>query len=381
VDISERSHLILGFQFEQETKQYWGISLGPEQDASSSIIGSAYTSEEEIVQPVFFSHNAAFYIQDDYRLGENYHFTGGLRFDADDEYGHVFNPRLGLVGIPFEHTGFKVLYGEAYKAPTVFELFDEFRGNERLEPEEVATTEIEINHNFSSKALVRAGYFYSSLTNIIVVASNPDPTEVPIGPNSEYLDYYQNIGSTNISGLTLNGDFQLVRGVYGYANYTYTVGEDGEEIDNISQHKANFGINYLLRNRINFNLRANWRGQVKAPASNNYYYPKDAAIIALVGYDYMTEEDPDGYMDGHFLLNFTLTGRKLFGDGIDLEPQLSVRNLLDTEYSGIGRQSGSGTRPLDELQPLVQNPSGFIPPYHPQPGREVYLTLRYGFSL
>jgi hypothetical protein len=119
---------------------------------------------------------------------------------------------------------------------------------------------------------------------------------------------------------------------------------------------------------------------VKAPISNRYFQPKDAASIAAVGYAYVTEVDPDGYMDGHLLLNLTLTGRKIFGEGPKLTPQLVVRNLLGSEYTGIGRQSGSGTRPLDELQPLVQNPSGFIPPYHPQPGRELFIVLQYDFS-
>ena len=68
------------------------------------------------------------------------------------------------------------------------------------------------------------------------------------------------------------------------------------------------------------------------------------------------------------------------GDDLPLMPQLIVRNLLDVDYMGIGRQSGSGTRPVDGLQPQVQNPSGFIPPYHPQPGREIYFRLRYDFA-
>ena len=33
--------------------------------------------------------------------------------------------------------------------------------------------------------------------------------------------------------------------------------------------------------------------------------------------------------------------------------------------------------PAVGLQPEIQNPSGFIPPYHPQPGREILFVLRY----
>ncbi|MDP6779343.1 MAG: hypothetical protein QGI83_21495, partial [Candidatus Latescibacteria bacterium] len=93
-----------------------------------------------------------------------------------------------------------------------------------------------------------------------------------------------------------------------------------------------------------------------------------------------TEENADGYMDGHITVNLTLTGRHLLDNGPDLAPQLIVRNLFGTDYAGIGRQSGSGTRPTDTLQPEVQNPSGFVPAYHPQPGREIFVGLRIGLS-
>ncbi len=380
IDVSDRSSLVLGFQLEQEIKEYFGISLGVEQDAGSTVVGSTYSSEEQTVQPVFFSQNAALYIQGEYYLKKDYTFTGGLRFDADDEYGHVFNPRLGVVRSPSRGLGVKLLYGQAFKAPTVFELFDEWRGNVELKPEKIATGEVEISYRFGDAAVVRSGFFYSRLKDLIVVAPNPDPQRVPVGSLGQHLDYYQNIGSSNISGLTLSGDFQPGRHLYAYVNYNYTRGNDGADVDNVSQHKANFGINYLLANRLNLNLRANWRGRVKAPLSNRYFQPKSPATIAALGYDYVTEEDPDGYMDGHLLLNLTLTGKNLFGAGAKLEPQLILRNLLDTDHIGIGRQSGSGTRPVDALQPAVQNPSGFIPAYHPQPGRELFLVLRYSFS-
>ena len=379
VDLGPRHALVLGFQLEQEIKQYFGISLGRAQDASSTIIGSAYTSETESVQPVFFSHNAAFFAQDEYQLRDGYTLTAGLRLDLDDEYGHVFNPRLTLVRAPERGPGFKLLYGQAYKAPTVFELFDEFRGNERLDPEKIGTAEMEVNYRPSDGLLLKAGFFHSELTDIIVVASNPDTLRVPVGPNSEYLDYYQNIGSASVNGLTLSADFQLLQDLQGYANYSFTVDEDGDELDNIARHKANWGINYLFSERLNVNLRSNWRGRVKAPLSNRYFYPKDPDSIAQVGYDYVTEKDPDGYMDGEWLVHLTLTGRRLFGDDGGLTPQLIVRNLLDTGYTGIGRQSGSGTRPVGDLQPQVQNPSGFIPAYHPQPGREIFFRVSYDF--
>ena len=330
------------------------------------------------MQPVFFSKNAAFYLQDQFQIDDDLAFTGGLRLDLDDEYGHVLNPRLTLVRSPKRGVGFKLLYGQAFKSPTVFEFFDEFRGNEGLLPEKIATTEFEASYRLPL-ATVRAGLYYSRLTDIIVVAPNPDTTRVPIGPNSEYLDYFQNIGSTSIRGANLGFEAQL-RGLHGSGHYTLTAGKGGEDLDNTARHKASFGVDSRPHPDLSIDLRANWRGRIKAPISNSYFYPKTAQRIADVGYDYVTEPSPDGYKEGEFLVHLTVTGHHRLTRGGELLPQLVVRNLFDTAYSGIGRQSGSGARPVEAIQPTIQNPTGFIPPYHPQPGRQILLRLRYLFA-
>ena len=376
IDAGDRHKLVLGLQLEQEIKQYNGISLGPEQDSKSTIIPFTWPSELPTVQPVFFSQNAALYIQDDIPFGGDVALSGGIRFDADDEYGQVFNPRVGLVRSPDRGPGFKVIYGEAFKAPTVFEQFDEFRGNPDLEPEQASTVEGELNYRLEGKAYLRANLFFNRLKDLIVVTPNPDPTRYPIGPQSQLLDFYQNTGTADIYGFTLMGDFQLGDTVFGYANYSHTRGEDGE-LDNIAAHKVNLGLNALIANRFNCNVRLNWRGKTKAPESNVYFYPKSAQRIAAVGYDYVTENSPDGYVDASTVVHLTLTAKNLFTRSA-IEPQLVVRNLFGEDYATVGRQSGSGARPVNSLQPQIRNPVGFIPPYHPQPGRKVLFVLRLG---
>ena len=83
-----------------------------------------------------------------------------------------------------------------------------------------------------------------------------------------------------------------------------------------------------------------------------------------LGYDYETETDPDGFMEGHLVVNATITGMELGGSLLGLQPQLIVRNLLGEDGSR------APARPAGMLQPEIQNPSGFIPPYHPQAGRQ-----------
>ena len=107
---------------------------------------------------------------------------------------------------------------------------------------------------------------------------------------------------------------------------------------------------------------------------------KTDQTIQSVGYDYVTEDNPDGFLEGHFLLNLTVTGRELIKfKTFEIEPFVKVNNLLNTKYAYIGRQSGSGVRPITSIQSSIYNPNGFIPAYHPQAGATFLGGLRFKF--
>lgn len=377
IKFSDRNNVVLGFHVERVTEQHFGISLGEKQASSSTVVGSTYDSEERTVQPMFFSRNFALFAQDEYNFGSGYKITGGLRYDDDGRYGAVMNSRLALVANYRSGVNLRLLYGEAYRAPTVFELFDEWRGNGNLKPQEISTFEMLLTYSISELLSVRGNLFYSDLGNLIVEAPNPNPVTVPIGPNGEHATYFQNIGRSSIRGLMLSGHLRPIDDLSLSANYTMTLGDNNDEIDNIARHKANLIVSFIAFNRINMNVRANIRGKVKAPVTNRYFYPKTSQSITEVGYDYVTEDAPDGYMDGFALVNLTLTGKQLLDRRGKIEPQLIIRNLFDVDYMGIGRQSGSSVRPVSAIQPTIQNPIGFIPAYHPQPGREILLRIIY----
>ena len=100
--------------------------------------------EQKSVQPMYFSKNWALFIQDEHKI-KDYLFTGGLRYETDSEYGDILIPRFALTGSPGP-LNFKLLYGQAFKAPTVFELHDEWRGNDKLEPQKIKTSEVELSY-------------------------------------------------------------------------------------------------------------------------------------------------------------------------------------------------------------------------------------------
>src|SRR6185369_4750483 len=86
------------------------------------------------------SNDGGLYIQDEIRLSRSLILNAGLRYDRYSTFGGATNPRAALIFSPSERTTFKLLYGQAFRAPNFYELYYHAPGNEAnptLEPERV----------------------------------------------------------------------------------------------------------------------------------------------------------------------------------------------------------------------------------------------------
>ena len=377
LDFKFNSHhnLIVGFQFEQKIREFFNIRYFTEEDISNlSSINQSIS-----LRPVFFSANGATFIQDELWLNENLVLTAGLRYDIDEFYGDVYNPRVALVSSNDIGFNYKVLFGQGYKPPTIFELYDEWRGNSSLSPERIQTSELEVSC-LKKKWDITFNSFYNILNNTILVAENPDVSTTPIGEDGQKAEFYQNLGGGEIVGFSLRSNWYPTKDWIINWNYHTLSDIDLKPIDNTARHKINLIVNYAGLSHINFNMRANWVGKIKAPSSNLYFYEKTEETIQKVGYDYVTEENSDGFLEGHLLINLAVTGKNIkIGNHLKVEPFFKIDNLLDTKYAYIGRQSGSGIRPESSIQSSIFNPNGFIPAYHPQAGIMVLGGVRLKF--
>lgn len=302
-------------------------------------------------------------------LGEQWSYNAGIRYDKHDDYDDAINPRVSLVyNIPqqnFSHWNIKLLYGEAFREPSFFELNDEFRGNAQLEPEQIKTYEListwgwqnDDTHLIESATLHLALY-HSRMDKLIALVA---------APNMEGGNIYANSNHSASQGLSLQFDSKLNQHWSLFANYQFTQGKEvdhhqhshhWQSIDNTAPHKYNIGINWLNQAQtININWRTNVVSKRKVPASNGYF---------------------ERYAPSYHKTNLTISWLNIQIAGIHLKPQLIVKNLFDQEYVGVGRQSGNSS--ASEYHPATNpNPSGFIPAYHPQPGRSVWLTLDMQF--
>lgn len=95
----------------------------------------------------------------------------GGRIDSYQSFGEQFSPRLGVIYYPTPYWQFKLLYGEAFRAPEISEreLFAGLTrtGNPDLESESIATTDF-IAQYIDDAFLMTIGLFYNRYSDPII---------------------------------------------------------------------------------------------------------------------------------------------------------------------------------------------------------------------
>jgi len=183
--------------------------------------------------------------RDDLRL------TAGVRYDNYSDFGEVVNPRLGAAWQANEHNNIKVMYGQAFRAPTFAELYNKNNptlvGNSNLKPERVKTLELNIQNTDIPTLTASLTFFKSTIDNIITTA------------NKTYI----NQGKTTSTGIEAELKKELNRGSYILANYTFQEPKNrltSEDLENISQHEAYLALNYRINKHFNLYTDAKYAG-------------------------------------------------------------------------------------------------------------------------
>lgn len=117
----------------------------------------------------------ALFAQDDYSITDELTLNAGLRFDYYSIFGSTINPRIGLIYNPWSSTSFKLLYGEAFRAPNQFELNYKIPGalrdNQNLKPEKLDTLELIVEHYFTRQLRAEFNVFHTLLHDNIISTS------------------------------------------------------------------------------------------------------------------------------------------------------------------------------------------------------------------
>ncbi len=274
-------------------------------------------------------HNAGVFGQAELSLTTNLFLNAGVRFDHYSTFGGTVNPRLALIYNPWTPTTFKLLYGEAFRAPNAYELFYRFPGqakaNPALEPETIRTYEAVWEQALPANLRFRVSGYYEQIRNLL--SQDRDP--------ADGLLVFQNIAGVQAQGMELDLEGRYVRGLVARLGYALQRTEDettGERLSNSPEHMAKLNLILPL-----------WQDKLFAGLDLHYYSP----VSTLSGVT----------TDGVFLANATLFSQKLVKN---LEVSASIYNLFD-------ERQGFAARPEHRQDTL------------PQPGRTFRIKLTYRF--
>ncbi len=258
----------------------------------------AGSTNNTLVQAASTRNIVGVYTQYQQQMFENTQMTMGLRYDHFSEIGGEFSPRLGFVQTLTPHHSVKLLYGEAFRAPTENELNllnnPVLLGNMKLKPETVQTWDLIWlgQWKYTSFSL---GYFENNFKNSII--------QEDIGGGTSQ---FKNADQDPSKGFEFEISHELnkhwlLRG--SYTNFTEIPDSSLAEADQF----ASLMINYQ-RNMWNANLIATYFDQRTTLVSGNNSVP-----LALDDY---------WQVYGKLIYNFTE----------DLRTYVQLKNLLDENY-------------------------------------------------
>ena len=299
-------------------------------------------------------HNVSLYTQLQSRWSERFSTMAGIRHDRHSAYGDSLNTRLGAVWHPESRHYLKLLYGEAFRAPSPEESlssFGSFDGttdtagnylgtgfrvpNFNLEPERAKTLSLTWEWRPRPELNVMANAYHSRIDNLIQTqpapaAANSIPGALLVNPETK-----GNAGEETHTGLDLITQyrFQLGRGwsgdLWGGASWIRGRIDEGNgvewDIPFTADHKFKLGTTFRYRDRFSITPRLLWIGDTSngrkgATAPERLTTP------------------------GHTVVDLHLGWHKLFGG--KASAWLDINNLFDARYTAA---HGSGSRTFFDM--------------------------------
>ncbi len=161
------------------------------------------------------------FVQDEWALAADWKLTTGIRYDDYSDFGDTVNPRLALVWNTDYNLTTKLLYGQAFRAPSFVEQFNinnpVVLGNPDLNPEEIDTIELACDYTSSSgNVRTTLSLFNYEMTDVIRFI--PDMSVAGLTA--------QNIGSQDGQGVELETRIDISDKTSLLMNYSFQNAED-----------------------------------------------------------------------------------------------------------------------------------------------------------
>lgn len=284
----------------------FGIETETEK-AYTSYYSNSMWGPYESVFPEQSVRTTGIYLQDQINVGNSFFTSFGIRYDDHQKFGNVTTFRISpAYYIASTGTKIKAAYGNGFKAPSLYYLFDPLFGNPNLKPEKSKGWEAGFEQYFNNNNYsLGVTYFDLKLENMFAF----DASFITV-----------NIAEAASKGLELFFSANLTDNISMKANYTYNETKDNYSLsDDFNKsllrrpkHQLNASINIKPDERININAQVKYSG--KRDDKDYSFWPAQRVEMS----DYTIVNLATAYK---FLDNLQLTGR--------------IENLLDKKYEEV----------------------------------------------
>lgn len=222
----------------------------------------------------------AFYLQDEWQIGDKLLVVPGLRYDHS-EFGEEVSPKVGVTYNFLPNFRTKFNYAHGFRAPMAGDFSAEkfitgkklhVIGNPDLDPESLDSYEVALEGEYG-RFSGRIAYFYNDVKDLIEkVRKGPDQTP---GYSDWTLVENENISKANIQGLEIEAGVSISEELFLSASYAYLDAENADTKERLEWRARNRWIGKLSFNLAKHQIKANFWGEYTGDyllAEKNYSY-------------------------------------------------------------------------------------------------------------
>jgi outer membrane receptor protein involved in Fe transport len=123
---------------------------------------------------------------DEWRIHPRLFVQLGVRVDKYLDLSALpFSPRLGVVAKPYEGGLSKLVIGQAFRAPNIYELYYTDGQTQAfpttLGPEQITTFELEHSHDLTQELRITGAAYYNLIDRLVVLGYQDMPASMPMG--------------------------------------------------------------------------------------------------------------------------------------------------------------------------------------------------------
>lgn len=219
-DFNSSNRLTLGSEFRRGARaEYW--------ERQSGVV----TADD---QPFDL---ASVFLQNEMQLSPRFALVTGLRHDAKLNLQSATTPRIALIATPSSRTTVKVLYGEAFRAPSPAEAeitTSFYVANPSLLAERVRTVEIDAQHRIGRATLLSASIYRYRMKDLIEQVAFNASTLV-----------FDNIASVDATGAEMQLDILPSGPVSGRIGYAFQNAHDPATHEDLTNSPRHIGHAWL----------------------------------------------------------------------------------------------------------------------------------------